>query len=59
MTDREGLQRISVMPTMAIAEPVLKFPLTLESNTEFLTAADKLFVLAHLGVPRIDTASWT
>jgi DMSO/TMAO reductase YedYZ molybdopterin-dependent catalytic subunit len=59
MTDREGLQRISVMPSMAIAEPVLKFPLTLESNTEFLTAADKLFVLAHLGVPQIDTASWT
>jgi DMSO/TMAO reductase YedYZ molybdopterin-dependent catalytic subunit len=59
MNDREGLRRIAAQSAMAITEPVLRFPLPLENNTEFMTPTEKLFVLAHLGVPRIDIDSWT
>lgn len=59
MTQREGLQRVSVKPEMSIVEPVITFPLPLEDNTEFITPADKLFVLAHLGVPLVSVDSWS
>ena len=59
MTQREGLRRVSAMPEMSIADPVIKFPLPLEDNTEFRTPAEKLFVLAHLGIPRVNVDSWS
>jgi DMSO/TMAO reductase YedYZ molybdopterin-dependent catalytic subunit len=44
---------------MAVPEPVLEFPLAPEQNTAFVTPSDKLFVLAHLGVPQIRADSWS
>lgn len=59
MTHRDGSKRISAMPEMIATEPVINFPLPIEENTELMTPADKLFVLAHLGIPRVDIESWT
>ena len=56
---REGLARVAPKPRMAIAEPVLEWPLPLEETTEFITPSDRLFVLAHLGVPEIELMSWS
>lgn len=55
---REGSLRVAPAPDMAVATPVLEFPLAPAQNTAFLTPTDKLFVLAHLGVPRLDEATW-
>jgi DMSO/TMAO reductase YedYZ molybdopterin-dependent catalytic subunit len=44
---------------MVVPEPVLEFPLAPEQNTAFVTPSDKLFVLAHLGVPQIHLDSWS
>jgi DMSO/TMAO reductase YedYZ molybdopterin-dependent catalytic subunit len=55
---REGLVRVAPKPKMARAEPVLEWPLPLEESTDFVTPSDKLFVLAHLGVPEIELQSW-
>jgi DMSO/TMAO reductase YedYZ molybdopterin-dependent catalytic subunit len=56
--EREGLVRVAPKPTMAISEPVLEWPLPIEQTTDFFTPSDKLFVLAHLGVPRIEKELW-
>lgn len=58
-SDREGLLRIAPKPGMAVPEPVLEFPLAPEQNTAFVTPSDKLFVLAHLGIPQIHLGSWS
>ena len=55
---REGLVRVAPKPTMAVPEPVLEWPLPLAQTTDFFTPTDKLFVLAHLGVPQIAQESW-
>ncbi len=55
---RAGRRRIAPAPEMAVATPVLDFPLTPAQNTAVVTPSDKLFVLAHLGVPRIDLETW-
>jgi len=44
---------------MSTTDPVIKFPLPLEDNTEFRTPVEKLFVLAHLGIPRVNADSWS
>ncbi|MEO8313165.1 MAG: molybdopterin-dependent oxidoreductase [Pseudomonadota bacterium] len=59
MTSREGLQRHAPATELSVAAPVIKFPLAIEENTNFLTPADKLFVLAHLGIPRVTADSWS
>lgn len=59
MALREGQKRISSMPEMIVTEPVIKFPLPIEENTENMTPADRLFVLAHLGIPNVGIDSWT
>ena len=59
VSDRQGLLRVASKPEMAVTQPVLEFPLTPEQNTEFVTPSDKLFVLAHLGVPQIHSHSWS
>ena len=58
-TERQGLVRVASKPEMAVVQPVLEFPLTPEQNTAFVTPSEKLFVLAHLGVPRIQTDVWS
>ncbi len=55
---REGLWRVAPAPEMTVATPVLDFPLGPAQNTAFLTPSDKLFVLAHLGVPSLDQETW-
>jgi sulfane dehydrogenase subunit SoxC len=55
---REGSRRVAPAPDMAVATPVLEFPLAPAQNTAFVTPSDKLFVLAHLGVPRLDVETW-
>ncbi len=57
-TSREGLVRVAPKPRMEIAAPVLEWPLPIEQTTDFFTPTDKLFVLAHFGVPRIERESW-
>lgn len=57
--EREGLRRVAPKPEMAVPEPLLESPLPLEETTEFVTPGEKLFVLAHLGVPKIESSDWT
>ena len=57
--EREGLRRVTPKPELAVQEPVLEFPLSPETNTDFMTPSEKLFVLAHLGVPRIRSDAWS
>ncbi|MGE0860852.1 MAG: molybdopterin-dependent oxidoreductase [Gammaproteobacteria bacterium] len=56
--EREGRRRVAPAPEMAVTTPVLEFPLGPAQNSAFVTPRDKLFVLAHLGVPRIDQETW-
>lgn len=64
MTDREGnigrdgLIRVAEKPVMSIPELVVEYPLGLAETTESVTPEDRLFVLAHLGVPTIDLSNW-
>jgi len=44
---------------MAVPESFMEFPLPLEQSTEFMTPSEKVFVLAHLGVPQIESDSWS
>lgn len=55
---RAGLRRVAPAPEMAVAAPLLEFPLAPAQNSDFLTPGDKLFILAHLGVPRLDPETW-
>lgn len=56
--EREGLRRVAPKPEMAVSAPVLEFPLSPEQITDFMTPSERLFVLAHLGVPQIQSDSW-
>jgi sulfane dehydrogenase subunit SoxC len=47
-----------VRPAMDPAEGVRQIKLRPHEMTDALTGADDLFVLAHLGIPRIDPARW-
>lgn len=49
---RQGSRGVAPAPDTAVATPVLEFPLAPAQNIALLTPGDKLFVLAHLGVPR-------
>jgi DMSO/TMAO reductase YedYZ molybdopterin-dependent catalytic subunit len=57
--EREGLRRVAPKPEMEVPEPVLEFPLRAEQLTDFVTPSEKLFVLAHLGVPAIQVDRWS
>lgn len=57
--DREGLRRVAPKPDMAVTAPVLEFPLSPGQLTDFMTPSERLFVLAHLGVPQIQSESWS
>jgi DMSO/TMAO reductase YedYZ molybdopterin-dependent catalytic subunit len=46
-------------PALDPPRTVLRFPLRPHELTNRVTPADELFVLAHLGVPRIDPDKWT
>lgn len=56
--EREGLRRVAPKPRLSVPETFLEFPLPIEQTTEFMTPSDKLFVLAHLGVPQIELDTW-
>lgn len=56
--ERQGLVRVAPKPEMVVTQPVLEFPMTPGQNTAFVTPSEKLFVLAHLGVPRIQRDVW-
>lgn len=64
MTDREGdigkdgLYRVAEKPVMSIPELVVEYPLDLVNTTEYVTPEDQLFVLAHLGIPKVDQSKW-
>lgn len=55
---REGLFRVAPKPEMLRSEPLFEYPIPLEETTDFITPRDRLFTLAHLGIPNIDTANW-
>jgi DMSO/TMAO reductase YedYZ molybdopterin-dependent catalytic subunit len=57
--EREGLRRVAPNPKMAPSGLVMEFPLPIGRTTEFITPSEKLFVLAHLGVPQIESDSWS
>ena len=57
--EREGLRRIAQKPAMSVPDPCFEFPLSPEQNTDFITPSEKLFVLAHLGVPQIQSDAWS
>ena len=54
----DGSRRVAAKPTMSVPHAVFEFPLALADTTDYLTPDDKLFVLAHLGVPEIDPSEW-
>lgn len=57
-SEREGRIRVAPKPTMAIPKPYFEYPLPIEETTDFVTPSEKLFVLAHLGIPQIDVDGW-
>jgi len=57
--EREGLRRVAPIPEMAPSQLVMEFPLPIGQMTEFITPREKLFVLAHFGVPQIESDSWS
>jgi sulfane dehydrogenase subunit SoxC len=48
-----------VRPPMEPATGVRRIKLAPHQTTARFTATDDLFVLAHLGVPRVDPARWS
>ena len=54
-----GLRRIAPKPEMSTPHSFFDYPLAPSDTNDSLTPADKLFVLAHLGVPKIDPVTWT
>jgi hypothetical protein len=46
-------------PAIDPAEGVQQIKLRPHEMTDAVTAADDLFVLAHLGIPRIDATQWS
>ena len=55
---REGLTRVAEQPRKIIENSLFEYPLSLADTTEYRTPEEKLFVLAHLGVPSIEIADW-
>lgn len=57
--NREGLLRVAPKPKMAIPDSFFEFPIPFEETTDFITPSDRLFTLAHLGVPQVELESWS
>ena len=55
---REGLSRVAPKPEMLIPQSFFEYPLPFEETTDFITPSDRLFTLAHFGVPKIEPESW-
>ena len=53
------MERIAPKPEMAIRKMVRDYPLRPEQMVRPITPTEDLFVLAHMGVPRIEAAGWT
>lgn len=46
-------------PAMLPDTPFQRFPLQPSELTERITSSGQLFVLAHMGIPRVDPETWT
>jgi sulfane dehydrogenase subunit SoxC len=53
------MQTLPVRPPMDPAHGVRRVPLVPHHMTDALTKTDDLFVLAHLGIPRVDPSHWS
>ena len=54
----EGLRRVAEKPAMVVPHSLFEYPLPIGETTDYITPSDRLFVLAHLGVPEIEKADW-
>jgi DMSO/TMAO reductase YedYZ molybdopterin-dependent catalytic subunit len=54
----EGVSRIAARPDLLSTDLVVDVPLAIEERVTRITPADKLFVLAHLGIPAVELRSW-
>jgi DMSO/TMAO reductase YedYZ molybdopterin-dependent catalytic subunit len=57
--ENDGRLTIPSRPPMDPAEGVRRIKLAPHEMTDAMTATDDLFVLAHLGIPRVDPAQWS
>jgi hypothetical protein len=59
MTVMSGPPPMPIRPPMDPASGIRRVKLRPHEMTQAVTATEDLFVLAHLGVPRIDPAHWS